>query len=318
MSRQPSYAAPLGLASRPFQGGGTFPGAPAFATPAGAGLRSMGFPVSNGPGYGGGNVGGFASGATQPNRFIGSTDVTNGQLAYHFVCKPSLDGESDRRLSRLGLGALCFARVLNTGKSKYPAGTEKAIEVFELTQLNDHLKKLKRTGKPDDEWYETADHVAEAFRLVGVIASEVAPANDGNSANRNLTRVINFAVRGRCRTFNLWAGAHPVGTPCFLIIKMAKNVEGSHYWRLEPFPNKVPSKSGKNPHSAYPELSDLMYDYKDEKMETSEQRVGIAVYVGKLGDNAGDVAINTDADLFNQGLFHSKGIPVTTELFIRV
>ena len=95
-----SYVAPFGIASRPFTPGGTFPGQPAFATPAGQGnVRDLGFPVTNGPPSMANNINGWASGVQRENRIIASTDATNGQIAYHVVCLP--DKNSDTSVSRI-------------------------------------------------------------------------------------------------------------------------------------------------------------------------------------------------------------------------
>ena len=106
-----SYSAPYGYAARPFQAGGTFPGAPAFQTPGALGsLGAMSFPVGSGPsGPTGAGIDGFAPGTQRPNRV--QDWGTNGQVAYHLVVTPDRNSDkSVHRIKDIGIGMLCFGR----------------------------------------------------------------------------------------------------------------------------------------------------------------------------------------------------------------
>lgn len=167
-----SYPAPLGIAARPFQPGGTFPGAPSFATPNPvAQLGSTGFPVSLGPRPGGSGIRGFAAGVFRPNRVV---DWTNGQVAYHYVVTPDqYHTEAQHRLANVGVGMLCFSRDMSLDVFNGPAGktfkdfkpnfgpgerTERTVEIFELTALNEYLRHEKK-GQWVSDVFETARQV---------------------------------------------------------------------------------------------------------------------------------------------------------------
>lgn len=325
-----SYSAPLGIAARPFQPGGTFPGAPPFATPNPAGqLGSMGFPVTLGPSPGAAGISGFAPGVFRPNR---SVDWTNGQVAYHYVVTPDQNSvEAQHRLSNVGIGMLCFARDMSlaifggdhkaasvVGKPNYGPGqrTERTVEAFELTALNEYLRH-EHQNKRISDIFTSARQVVEAFPMLGVVLTEVAPAHDSNYGSRPSTRVINFVVRGRCQTFNLWSGKRPAGTPAFLLVKKIPH-EGSMVWALEPYPSAeapaLPEK-GVDYHSARPPPEALTWIEKNGTVG-----VGEAIFVGTIGSNVGDIALDPHRELWKQGLFKTGNhtMPPTTEIFIRV
>jgi len=75
---------------------------------------------------------------------------------------------------------------------------ERAVEMFELTQLNEHLRSKVDVGARIagrdtyvSDMYSCASQVIEAFPMIGVIISEVAPSNDGNYGARDASRVRN-------------------------------------------------------------------------------------------------------------------------------
>jgi len=135
-------------------------------------------------------------------------------------------------------------------------------------------------------------------------------------------RVINFAVRGRCQTFNLWSGKRPAGTPVFFIVKKVPVKEGSKdmVWCFVPTPTRnqpsapVPFGSVGEYHAHFPHPDSLCWE------EDGRWHVGAAVRVGVLGDNTGDVALDPKTELYKQGLFKTSPytMPVTTELFLRI
>ena len=318
------YAAPIGT-SNPFQSS-TFPGAPAFGTPAGGGLASMAFPVSNGPGTGGGSIGDFATAVNSGNR--NSDWNVNGQVAQSYVITPNLhDEKSLARMKDLAQGQLCFVRNMKLDEFNsdgredpkapprpkaplYTGGTsgvgERMVEAFELTQLNQHLSVPENSAL-----YSSAKMVAQCFPLLGVVLTDVAPMNDGNwgSSSRIATRVMNFVVRGRCRTFNLWASDCAHGSHAYFIIKKAPNGPmGKLTWCLEPFPSAAAGKD----HSPFPQTSDLCW------IEDGKKRIGLAIYVGTLGESGGEIALDSKKELWKQGLFANHFMPPTTEIFIRV
>lgn len=336
-----SYSAPLGIAARPFQPGGTFPGAPPFATPNPvAQLGSTGFPVSLGPQPGGSGIRGFAAGVFRPNRVV---DWTNGQVAYHYVVTPDQKhDEAKHRLANVGIGMMCFARDMSLDIFNGPAGkglvgeafkpyfgpgerTERTVEVFEITALNEFLRSQKGSGSKScriSDAFETARQVIESFPLLGVVITEVAPANDSNYGSRPSTRVINFAVRGRCQTFNLWSGKRPAGTPAFLLVKKVQHGE-SMVWAFEPYPSpEAPSlpERGVDYHSPRPPPEALTWIEKGKNGKPDTVGVGEAIFVGTMGHNVGDIALDPHRELWKQGLFKTGNhtMPPTTELFLRV
>ena len=345
-----AYGAPFGYAARPFHPGGTFPGAPSFATPSPLGsLGSLGFPIGNGPGaQGGQGITGFAPGVQRPNRV--QDFGTNGQVAYHYVVTPDKNSEaSQHRINRLGLGMLVFARdmsldalsdpgsnlklignrSLSTVKPYYGPGerTERTVEAFELTQLNAYLKETVGNASFEDsnkkqhnvrvsDMYRSARQLVEAFPMLGVILTEVAPSNDVDYGKRASTRVINFVVRGRCQTFNLWTGKRPASTPVYLLAKKRFDDNAQrHLWCFEPFPGQggPHMPSNEEYHVARPAPEDLCWQEDDGTIG-----VGEAVYVGMLGSNVGDVSLESDKEMWRQGLFVEGKMPPTTELFLRI
>lgn len=322
-----SYAAPLGIAARPFEAGGTFPGVPLFGTPSAVGgFPGMSFPVSNGSQPGGSGIGGFAPSTFRENRVVDWP--TNGQVAYHYVVTPDKNNEfSGHRLASVGIGMLCFARdmslqLFNETAERFPKPnygpgqrTERTVEIFELTALNEYLRREDR-GRCISSILTSAKQVAEAFPMVGVVLTEVAPSNDSNYGSRPSTRVINFTVRGRCQTFNLWSGKRPAGTPVWFIIKKMR-YDGRMVWAYQPYPSAeqptLPTR-GVDYHSPRPPLEDMCWE------ENGVTHVGEAVYVGMLGHNAGDVSLDPHKEMWKQGLFKTgdKCMPPTTEIFVRV
>ena len=165
----------------------------------------------------------------------------------------------------------------------------------------------------------------EAFPLIGVVLTEVAPSNDTDYGRRSATRVINFVVRGRCQTFNLWSGKRPAGTPVFMIVKKRRLNDGKYSWVFEPYPGPgQPTSWQQNSpmdyHTARPLPEDLCWV---EKLESGEEVIGVgeAVHIGTLGANVGDVALDPNTELYKQGLFigaNGHMMPATTELFVRI
>ena len=193
--------------------------------------------------------------------------------------------------------------------------TERTVEIFELTALNEYLRREDR-GRCISSILTSAKQVAEAFPMVGVVLTEVAPSNDSNYGSRPSTRVINFTVRGRCQTFNLWSGKRPAGTPVWFIIKKMR-YDGRMVWAYQPYPSAeqptLPTR-GVDYHSPRPPLEDMCWE------ENGVTHVGEAVYVGMLGHNAGDVSLDPHKEMWKQGLFKTgdKCMPPTTEIFVRV
>lgn len=320
-----SYAAPLNLAARPFQSGGSFPGAPGFGAPGGStALQGLSFPVSNGSQPGGAGINGFAPSVFRDNRV--ADWGTNGQVAYHLIVTPDKNNEiSSTRLSEIGIGMLCFARDMKLDafehitdrqkKPNYGPGhrTERTVEAFELTSLNEYLHSEAK-GKWVSDMFETAQQVKEAFPLLGVVLTEVAPANDGNYGNRPSTRVINFVVRGRCQTFNFWSGKRPAGTSVWLIIKKIRQQDNKLVWAFEPWPRPgavcSPTRND-NYHDAYPPVDEMCWEDDNKVMH-----VGEALFVGSLGHNVGDVSLDPNRLMWKQGLFKTGNhtMPPTTEV----
>lgn len=312
-----TYAAPYGLATRPFSSGGSFPGAPGFSTPTPAGgLGALGFPVTNGPPSFQGGINGFSSAVQTGNRV--SEWNTNGQNAYHYVVASNRnDDNSSKRIQSLGIGMLCFSRDMRnenfTGKvPKYGPGAvgERTVEVFELTDLNVYLGKLDGEMK-----LETARQVIDAFPMLGVVLTEVAPSNDTDWQRRAATRVINFVVRGRCQMFNLWSGARPAGSPLYLLVKKRLVDNNKWKWCFEPYP----CKEDDEPH---PSPRELCWMEPNPANPTGPPivKVGEAIQVGTLGHNLGDVSMDPNVEMWRQGLFRvdPKMMPPTSEVFLRV
>lgn len=132
---------------------------------------------------------------------------------------------------------------------------------------------------------------------------QVAPSNDYNYGRRVPTRVVNYVVRGRCRTFNLWPGMLQPATELWLVVKKEKRSnESALVWQIIAYANQERPR---------PELEDLCWK------EDGVVKVGAAVYVGRSGDNSGDVALTTHKELIQQDLFKA-GMPPTTEVFFRI
>lgn len=316
-----TYAAPLGIAPRPFGNNGvaysSFPGEPQFGTPAGSSISGLPFPIGNGPGGQTGGIDGFAAGVLSANRV--QNWPSNGFVAYHYVVVPNKnDRDSASRISRLGLGMLCFSRDMAQGVNKQRAfrknsdtmvGStavnygntvgERSAEVFELTQLNEHL----RVPEVSDN-YESAAQVLHEFRFLGVILAEVAPATDHNFGGRPSSRVVNFVVRGKCRTFNFWPGAFPAHTELWLIVKKYQPKVGSGrlVWALQPYASLDKPR---------PTLDEICW------IEGGKVKVGAAIYIGHTGQNIGDIAYDARRDVRTQSLYDTIGSP-QIELFIRV
>lgn len=342
-----SYAGPFGIA-RPFSAGGSFPGAPAFGGPASVGsLGPLSFPVTDGPGGMAGSVGAGVGSAAPLQRANRVQDWgTNGQVAYHVVCMPDRnekqDNKSIARLKELGLGMLCFARDMKLDaydhpgdplaaagmKPSYNAGAngtgERTAELFELTALNNYLRSPAANGRLVSDIFATAAQVLEAFPMLGVVLTEVAPSNDTDYGQRHHTRVINFVVRGRCQAFNLWSGKRPAGTPVFFIVKKVPVAAGQdrYAWCFVPYPGAgqpdKPCWGGKEYHAAFPPPEELCWHETHRGVTTAH--VGAAMRVGIIGDNVGDVALDPQVELYKQGLFKGNNMvmPVTTELFVRI
>lgn len=316
-----SYAAPLGIAATPFGSHGVpfqpFPGEPGFRTPAGNGGLSLPFPVTGAPRVPpAAAVGGFALAQRSANRV--SDWGTNGFVAHHLVAVPNRNDEgSSIRLQNIGLSMLCFARDMNQTLSKQrkfrdvqvgsdgssvvnygPAVGDKSVEVFELSQLNDHLRD-KRVSRA----FATARDLVNEFRLLGVVLTEVAPSSDRDYGGRPSTRVINYVVRGRCKTFNFWPGMHSAGTELWLIVKKYKAFpDEPMVWVFEPY------ASGDRPR---PTLQDVSW------VEDNVLHVGASVYVGQAGQNQSDIAYAATSDVKRQRLYDTVMSP-TIEVHLRI
>lgn len=328
-----TYSAPFNIGARPFKAGGTFPGAPGFGGPSGINsIPGLSFPIGNGPQPGGSGINGFAPSVFRDNRVVDWG--TNGQVAYHLVVTPDRKSEiSENRLREVGIGMLCFARDMKldvfTGnvnsamKPDYgPLGrTERTVEAFELTTLNEYLRMRDNSRGCISEILHSAQQVKEAFPFLGVVLTEVAPANDGNYGNRPSTRVINFVVRGRCNTFNFWSGKRPAGTAVWFIIKKIE-FENRLVWAYVPYPRAgapaAPTK-GYDHCDNYPPPEEMCWEEKDEEGNVSV-RMGEAVFVGSMGNNVGDIALDPDRQMWKQGLFKTGNhtMPPTTEIFVRI
>ena len=159
--------------------------------------------------------------------------------------------------------------------------------------------------------------VIESFPLLGVILTEVAPANDSNYGSRPSTRVINFVARGRCQTFNMWSGKRPPGTPVWFMVKKIRYLNRL-VWAYVPYPSAdaptLPT-ADMDYHSARPPLEDMCWTEDDGSVG-----VGESVFIGSMGSNVGDVALDPHRELWKQGLFKTgnKCMPPTTELFVRI
>jgi len=241
--------------------------------------------------------------------------------------------EARHRIQEIGIGMLCFARDMSLrafdhaegkhSKPNYGPGTrtDRMVEAFELTSLNNHLRatsidKNQKTICVSD-FYKTATEVKEAFPMLGVVLAEVAPSNDSNYGNRPSTRVINFVVRGRAVTFNLWSGKRPAGTPVWFIIKKVRDEKNRLVWAFVPYPAAgAPAIAMPflDYHSMRPSPDEMCWE------EEGQMCVGDAVYVGSLGHNVGDVALDPNKELWKQGLFKTGNnvMPPTTDVFIRI
>ena len=104
-----------------------------------------------------------------------------------------------------------------------------------------------------------------------------------------------------------------------MIVKKDRNAKGQLKWVFEPWPRAGEATSpekGSCMHTSRPQPDDMTWDDDEGRVH-----VGEAVYVGMLGSNAGDVALDASTELFKQGLFNQQNMfsmPVTTELFLRV
>lgn len=242
---------------------------------------------------------------------------TNGFVAHHFVVVPNRNDEaSSIRLQNIGLGMLCFARDMNQTLSKQRkfrdvlVGSDgssivnyglsigdSSVEVFELTQLNEHLRD-QRVSRA----FSSARDLVNEFRLLGVVLTEVAPSSDRDYGGRPSTRVINYVVRGRCKTFNFWPGMHSSGTELWLLVKKYKAFpDEPMVWVFEPY------ASGERPR---PTIADLSWT------ENGKTHIGAAIYVGQTGQNLSDIAYAVTSDVKRQRLYQTLMSP-TIEMHIR-
>ena len=275
------------------------------------------------------------------------------------VTDDARDKLSAGRVANLGIGMLCFARDMSLAAFKnhvdfFPPGkkdnagtiipakrrritqatapgygpgerTERTVEAFELTSLNEYLRQGMDWEKPLDNYhptvsdlFSTARQVIEAFPMIGVILTEVAPSNDSNYGRRDAMRIINFAVKGRCTTFNLWSSQVPTGTGLYLIVKKVPHPKGGArmVWFMEPYPrgwrNKEKDQTLEEKHAPRPTAEDLCWE------EDGVIHVGETIYVGRSGQMSGDVCLDADRELARQGLFHKKMMGPSVETFLRI
>ena len=131
--------------------------------------------------------------------------------------------------------------------------------------------------------------------------------------------MINFVVKGRSTTYNLWKSNVPAGTALYMVVKKVADTnrvikEGGrtttpYVWEFSPYPNAWRNKDGPK-HVDYP--PELCW------MEGDTVHVGAAVHVGRTtGQSICDVSLDVDRNLTQQNLFNRGHSGTTIELFVR-
>ena len=116
---------------------------------------------------------------------------------------------------------------------------------------------------------------------------------------------------------------HAAGTPVWFIIKKIRHEENRMVWAFVPFPGAgapaTPVK-GDDYHGVHPSPEDMCWEETDRKTGVTTVHMGEAVFVGSLGHNVGDIALDPDRRVTQQGIFQTGNhtMPPTTELFVRI
>jgi hypothetical protein len=129
-------------------------------------------------------------------------------------------------IKALGESMLCFVRnpegLPRGGVPQRYAHPEdcNTAEAYEVNQLNEWLAGMKkRTGRSSVDYYQTAEDLLREWNLYGVIKNELAPNRATNYGQRSETRMINFIVYGRVKTFNLWGSGIAAGDRLFFVVR---------------------------------------------------------------------------------------------------
>lgn len=240
--------------------------------------------------------------AIRPNDYIGLNSFVS--VAAHYVVVDDLrDAKSSQDNKELSISMLVFARNKENINKARPAAQPQygttlgpnTIECKELTQLNEYLAQHSHL-------YESADEIAAEWQLLGVVKNETGPVNTmSNYGQAPRSRIINFIVSHRVKTFNYWSSSRIVVSQNLWIMIKKNKVTGRY--------EIVPWTSA---HRTSPSITDLSVTLKDGRIE-----VGAAIYVGKSSDQTHALAVDggnygTSNDL-NKSLV-KRGLMSTIEI----
>lgn len=243
------YGNNAGLLSSSFSGSFPVYGAPGGVSSAKS-LSNGAFPIAFGPPQG-------ATGMDVPFGNMSSmTDAptvgwdANTSVPHHYIVLADQNQplESKAYLEFLTPGMLVFVKNPNyvsrhghhrASRFNHPESPDTA-ELLDWNQVNDNLlKQAKRCRDNNDpDYYECAEDVLRAWRLLGVIKTEVAPNTDMNYGKRAECRTLNLIVSGRVAISNVFGSGVRAGTPLYFVVRKEQVYYESSplwTWRIVPY-----------------------------------------------------------------------------------